>query len=245
MFPLGQTFGRKGGRSGWFVIVVDIDFGSRGCRGQLQLPVGRTQGNFQVGAAMRRDVKLSDLGLVKRGGYAIGVFSIFQQFRYGAAGDFGEYVVDVYLGIGRSERHCHILSAGIFLHDGRNLSRRQNHFIGAARLDGTRIVIVAQHAQLLMRDGNLAGFLRHIKPYLTRLLHGGHGTQHTTIEYKAGFGGNDFYEGGRLVVLVSLHGADRIGGQVGFEQAEILDRDVLCRQIGPHETEQQREYKYV
>ena len=94
-----------------------------------------------------------------------------------------------------------------------------------------------------MRDGDFAGFGRHIHPYLAGTLGRAHDTQHAAVEDKAGFGGNDLYEGGRLVVLVFFQRAGGVGREVGLQQTETLHRDVLSRQASAGESENNQKNK--
>ena len=94
-----------------------------------------------------------------------------------------------------------------------------------------------------MRDGDFAGFGRYIHPYLAGTLGRAHDTQHAAVEDKAGFGGNDFYEGGRLVVLVFFQRAGGVGREVGLQQAETFYRDVLSRQACAGEFENNQKNK--
>ena len=67
----------------------------------------------------------------------------------------------------------------------------------------------------------------HIDPDFRNFLDCLNYTEHSTVERETGLGGDYLDEGCYLTVLVTLHSAVGIGGQVILQQAEALHRQAL------------------
>ena len=106
----------------------------------------------------------------------------------------------------------------------------EQHLVGAATFDGDGVGVVAEHAEVLVTDGQLLGIAWHINPDFSGFVLRAYDSERTAVEIETVFHSDDLNQRGSLAVLVHIGCAMRGGGQVCFEHTESEYRHLLSRQ---------------